>query len=151
MKGVAVTDSEQDERKLEQAGRPAGRVKLHVCVTCRGAAAYGPDGALRDPGAGEPRPGARLHAAIAEAGLPEGVELVPVECLSACVNGCSIAISGPGRWGYVYGRLDPENHVADIVAGVTAYAASTDGLVPWRERPTIFRKQSIARIPPQEH
>jgi predicted metal-binding protein len=22
--------------------------------------------------------------------------------------------------------------------------------VPWRERPVVFRKQSIARIPPQE-
>jgi predicted metal-binding protein len=25
-----------------------------------------------------------------------------------------------------------------------------DGIVPWRDRPTIFRKQSIARIPPME-
>jgi excinuclease UvrABC ATPase subunit len=24
---------------------------------------------------------------------------------------------------------------------------SPDGIVPWRQRPTIFRKQSIARIP----
>ncbi|WP_297339050.1 DUF1636 family protein, partial [Pseudophaeobacter sp.] len=29
-----------------------------------------------------------------------------------------------------------------------AYASTTDGLVPWRERPQVFRKQSIARIPP---
>ena len=29
-----------------------------------------------------------------------------------------------------------------------AYAEAPDGIVPWRERPTIFRKQSLARIPP---
>jgi predicted metal-binding protein len=36
----------------------------------------------------------------------------------------------------------------DIIAGAAAYAAAPDGLVPWRARPEIFRKQSLARIPP---
>jgi predicted metal-binding protein len=36
------------------------------------------------------------------------------------------------------------------VNGVSAYAQTSDGVVPWRERPVVFRKQSIARIPPQE-
>jgi predicted metal-binding protein len=40
--------------------------------------------------------------------------------------------------------------VPDILAGAAAYGASTDGIVPWRERPIIFRKQSLARIPPLE-
>jgi predicted metal-binding protein len=72
---------------------------------------------------------------------------VPVECLSACNNGCSVALSAPGRWSYVYGRMSREN-ASDIVAGAAAYAAAADGLVPWRARPEIFRKQSLARIPP---
>jgi predicted metal-binding protein len=55
---------------------------------------------------------------------------------------------GDTRWTYVYGDLDPNEHVDDIIAGAAAYAATKDGLVPWRERPVIFRKQSIARIPP---
>ena len=29
-----------------------------------------------------------------------------------------------------------------------AYAATPDGIVPWRERPEIFRKRVIARVPP---
>ena len=52
-----------------------------------------------------------------------------------------------GKWSYVYGRLTKED-AADILAGAAAYAATEDGLVPWRERPVIFRKQSLARIPP---
>ena len=72
---------------------------------------------------------------------------MPVECLSACNSGCSVALSAPGRWSYVYGRMSQEN-AKDIVAGAAAYAAASDGLVPWRSRPEIFRKQSLARIPP---
>jgi predicted metal-binding protein len=47
----------------------------------------------------------------------------------------------------VYGRLS-QDHAGDIVAGTAAYAAASDGIVPWRTRPEIFRKQSLARIPP---
>ena len=32
--------------------------------------------------------------------------------------------------------------------GATKYAATPDGVVPWRERPDHFRKNCIARIPP---
>jgi len=113
-------------------------VTLHVCITCRAGQT------LQD---GEATPGARLYAAILDHGAPEGVNLVPVECLSACSQGCSVALSAPGRWSYVYGRLS-EAHASDVVAGAAAYAAAPDGLVPWRSRPEIFRKQSLARIPP---
>ncbi|WP_022707061.1 DUF1636 family protein [Paracoccus zeaxanthinifaciens] len=116
------------------------RAILHVCTTCRGT-----DPAA-DPEA--PRPGATLHAALSEA-PPEGVEVRAVECLSACSQGCSVALNAPGKWSYVYGRLGPED-AADIREGASAYAATPDGLVPWRQRPVIFRKQSLARIPPQE-
>lgn len=112
---------------------------LHVCVTCKAGLAV-PEG--------EQPPGAQLHAALAAA-VPPMVKLVPVECLSACSQGCSIALSAPGKWSYVYGRLTTDD-AADILAGAAAYVASADGIVPWRERPTIFRKQSLARIPPME-
>jgi len=113
-------------------------VTLHVCITCR---------AGQTLGEGETPPGARLHAAILETGAPASVNVVPVECLSACSQGCSVALSAPGRWSYVYGRLSEVN-AQDIVAGAAAYAAAPDGIVPWRTRPEIFRKQSLARLPP---
>ena len=47
----------------------------------------------------------------------------------------------------MYGRLSDVN-AGDVVAGAAAYAAAPDGIVPWRVRPEIFRKQSLARIPP---
>ena len=111
---------------------------LHVCITCR---------AGQTVAEGEPTPGKLLHQAIVAIGAPPGVTIEPVECLSACNNGCSVALSAPGRWSYVYGRMSQAN-ARDIVAGAAAYAAAPDGIVPWRSRPEIFRKQSLARIPP---
>jgi predicted metal-binding protein len=114
------------------------RATLHVCITCRREGAD-PEG---------PRPGRLLHDALTAVALPADLEIRAVECLSACTNGCSVALSAPGKWTYVYGRLDPAEHGAAILEGAARYAASGDGLVPWRERPEIFRKQCLARIPP---
>src|ERR1700732_2075476 len=110
----------------------------HVCITSRAGQTI-PEG--------QPTPGSLLHQAIVHVGAPPGVNLVPVECLSACSQGCSVALSAPGRWSYVYGRLSDAN-AKDVVAGAAAYAAAPDGIVPWRTRPEIFRKQSLARTPP---
>ncbi len=109
---------------------------LHVCTTCRAGL----------PDEGDSCAGARLHAAIAER---SDVRVAPVACLSACNNGCAVALSAPGKWSYVYGRMTMDD-IDAIVEGASLYAASADGIVPWRERPTVFRKQSLARIPPME-
>ncbi len=115
-------------------------VTLHVCTTCKAGAP------VED---GQPVAGARLHAALTTAGAPDGVRIVAVECLSACNSGAAVALSAPGRWSYVYGRLSDAD-APEILAGAAAYAAAPDGIVPWRARPVIFRKQSLARIPPLE-
>jgi len=119
----------------------AAATTLHVCVTCRA-------GENGDTG---PRPGRRLYDALIDAqhrqDHPPSFRIIEVECLSNCDRGCSVALSGPGRWTYVYGDLD-RNCVDDVITGAERYAATSDGLVPWRERPTIFRKGVIARIPP---
>lgn len=113
---------------------------LYVCTTCR-AATDDPDG---------PRAGARLldalTAALAARDTPVAVE--GVECLSVCKRPCTVAVASPGRWTYVYGDLDPASAADTILDGISRYAATPDGLVPWRERPDAFRKGVVARIPP---
>jgi len=116
-------------------------IELLVCTTCRRGDPAEADG---------PRPGARLHAALARAGLPEGVRLKEVECLSNCAAGCTIVLRGPGRWTYVYGNLDPATDAALVAEGAAAYRDAPDGIVPWRARPAHFRKNCITRIPPME-
>jgi len=116
------------------------RAVLHVCTTCR---------AGQPVAEGEACPGQALHDLLLQSGLPEVVTLRPVECLSACDHGCAMALSKPGGWSYVYGRMTAED-APEILRGAGLYAASVDGIVPWRDRPVIFRKQSLARIPPLE-
>lgn len=117
-------------------------VELLVCIKCR---------RETDVPEGGTRPGAALHAVLADKGMPEGVTLKAVECLSNCSSGCSVAVrGGANRWTYVYGNLLEAEHADVVLEGVAAYAATTDGLVPWRTRPEHFRKNCIARIPPQE-
>jgi predicted metal-binding protein len=113
---------------------------LYVCTTCKAGEPV-PEGDLP--------PGARLHDALVAEGAPVGVRIVAVECLSACNTGCAVSLSKAGGWSYVYGRLTLDD-VPAILEGAGKYAATTDGIVPWRDRPTVFRKQSIARIPPLE-
>ena len=134
----SLPDASCDEAAPQSAD---AAVTLHVCVTCLA-------GEDRDT---VPRAGRRLHDGLVEAlprqDHPPSFRIVEVECLSNCDRGCSAALSGPGRWSYIYGDLT-ETAVDDLIAGATRYAATTDGLVPWRERPMIFRKGVIARIPP---
>ena len=102
---------------------------LHVCVTCRQAG--GPDDR-------ELRPGAILHRALAEAlAHPDAlkVRVEAVECLSVCKRPCTVAVSGPGRWTYIYGDLNPETSVETILDGLRRYAA------------TVRRPCALARAP----
>ena len=116
-------------------------VELLICLTCK-------RGFPADPEA--PRPGSVLMGLVAGR-EPAGVTVRGVECLSNCNRGCSVALrGGAARWAYVYGDIDPDLHVAALLDGAARYAATPDGLIPWRERPEILRKGVIARIPPME-
>jgi predicted metal-binding protein len=112
---------------------------IFVCTACR--ASDNPDH----------RPGEFLlkaleKSAAARADLPFRIEAV--ECLAVCKRPCTIALAGAGKWTYVIGDLDSEQHVADILAAAESYAASENGIVPWKERPGCFRKGVVSRIPP---
>ncbi|MCC5965892.1 MAG: DUF1636 domain-containing protein [Natronohydrobacter sp.] len=115
-------------------------IDLLVCTRCRAM------GASEEP---SERPGAMLARRLRDL-APESVRICEVECLSNCSQGCTIALRGGDRWTYIYGRITAEGDLAEIFDGVHKYAASPDGIVPWRERPEHFRKNCIARIPPIE-
>jgi predicted metal-binding protein len=114
-------------------------VELLVCTTCkRGQPVL----------EGDDTPGAKLFQALQDKGMPDGVNLRSVECLSNCPRGCSLVLRGGERWTYIYGNFNENDHVDTIIDGATRYQATDDGLVPWRERPEHFRKNCISRIPP---
>lgn len=122
-------------RREEGPTRPMRDVVIHVCVTCRHEG--------WDPEA--PRPGARLHAALTRLAPP--ARIVAVECLGNCRRACTVSLSAPGAWTYVFGDLTPEAG-PDVVVAAGLLGASADGLMPWRGRPEPFKRGMIARIPP---
>jgi predicted metal-binding protein len=115
------------------SGRSAAATLL-VCITCK---------------SDEGPMGAGLFEALSErlATDPE-IALKAVECLSVCKRPCTVALAAPGKWTYVVGDLTRESHLEDIVVAARRYAASSAGIVPWRERPLAFRKGVVSRTPP---
>jgi predicted metal-binding protein len=107
---------------------------LYVCVTCK---------------SGEDHPGPALFEALSARldGEPT-ISLQAVECLSVCKRPCTVALAAPGKWTYVVGDLNLDDHLDDIVTAARRFAQTRDGLVPWRERPIPFRKGVISRTPP---
>ena len=121
-------------------------VTIFVCVSCRRPLG-GDDKSFDQPGRG-------LAQAIEARLLDDGQDhlaVTPVDCLAVCKRPCTVAFSGIDKWTYLIGDLDPESHVDEIVAAARSFAASENGIVPWRERPASFRKGVIARVPPAHH
>lgn len=116
--------------------------ELLVCVKCL---------AGQDAPEGGARPGAVLHAALEAKGLPDGVTLRAVECLQNCDHGCSVAMrGGAARWTYVYGNFSQTSDIDLLVEGVGLYHDTKDGVIPWRARPEHFKRNCIARLPPEQ-
>lgn len=112
---------------------------LHVCVTCR---------AGLPPADGEATPGRRMYDAVAallDADAP-AVRLREVACLSSCDAGCAAAISAPGKWSYLLGRLDA-GLAADVLAYAETYARSKTGTVLPSRRPASLARMVLGRMP----
>lgn len=119
-----------------------GDLTIHVCTACRRARADLPEG-YDQPGLALAE---RLAAQLADKGST--IPVLPVECLCVCKRPCTIALSADGKWTYLIGDLDTDTHLDEIVGAAEAYAASANGIVPWKERPQSFRKGVVARVPP---
>ncbi|MCT4609338.1 MAG: DUF1636 domain-containing protein [Pelagimonas sp.] len=113
--------------------------ELLVCVKCRREEESPKD---------DRWPGERLFDALSARDLPEGVQLTPVACMQNCSQGCSVALRGGNRWTYVYGNVDEVSHPDTLLEGAAQYHATEDGLIPWRTRSELFKRNCIARIPP---
>jgi predicted metal-binding protein len=110
---------------------------LHVCVTCR---------ASRPLDLGQTPPGRFMYDAVAGHPAADRVELREVTCLSSCDHGCAAAISMPGKWTYLLGRLDP-SLATDLLDYAATYAAHPTGTVLPSKRPASLAKMILGRVP----
>jgi predicted metal-binding protein len=121
-------------------------VTIFVCVSCRRQLGEGED-SFDQPGHGL----AEAIKARLQGGEQARLTVTTVDCLAVCKRPCTVAFSSTDKWTYLIGDLDPDSHVDEIVAAAKSFAASENGIVPWRERPASFRKGVIARVPPANH
>ena len=69
-----------------------------------------------------------------------------MKCLSSCDHGCAAAISAPGKWTYLLGRLDTAL-VPDLVEYAATYAAHPTGTVLPSRRPASLARMILGRMP----
>lgn len=118
-----------------------GNLTIHVCTACRRV--------REDLTEGFDQPGLGLAEALtAKLAGTEGITVTPVECLAVCKRPCTVAFAADGKWTYLIGDLDQDTHLDDIVSAAQSFAASANGIIPWKERPLPFRKGVVARVPP---
>ena len=116
--------------------------QIYVCTTCKLADEAGH--------AASERAGARLHRALSALASERQspVAIIPVECLSVCKRACTISFAAPGKWTYVYGDLPADTGADVILDGAALYGATSDGLIPWKQRPEALKRGVISRVPP---
>ncbi|MDE0333951.1 MAG: DUF1636 domain-containing protein, partial [Defluviicoccus sp.] len=129
-----------ENRTNGKAGTRDGRPVLHICLTCR-PAGTAPD-APNDPAAGS-----RFHDAVLSRlsvrDLEDSIRVNPVTCMANCEQGCSAALSAPGKWSYIAGFLGA--HLADdVIDYALVYAASRTGVVMPSKRAPSLRDAVVA-------
>jgi predicted metal-binding protein len=87
-----------------------------------------------------------MFDAVAALARRDAVELRGVTCLASCDQGCTAAISSPGKWSYLLGRLD-SGLAADLLAYAETYRRSPTGAVLPSRRPPSLARTVLGRMP----
>jgi predicted metal-binding protein len=87
-----------------------------------------------------------MHDAVAAHTEAGRVDLREVTCLSSCDHGCAAAISMPGKWTYLLGRLDP-SLTSDLLEYAATYATHPTGTVLPSKRPSSLARIILGRVP----
>lgn len=99
------------------------------------------------------RPGyeliAKLRAAISAAGdaIGEEFEISGTACMAGCDRPCTVAYHGTRKATYLFGDIDPDVDIADLVDFARQYAVLHDGWCSSVDRPGKLRSNTLARIP----
>lgn len=90
-----------------------------------------------------------LRRAIEVAGdaVTEDFEISGVACMAGCDRPCTVAYHGTRKATYLFGDIDPDTDIDDLVAFARQYAYLHDGWCSSVDRPGKLRKSTLARVP----
>jgi len=89
----------------------------------------------------------KLRKALAQDAIPETFEVSGVACMAGCDRPCTVAYHGTKKATYLFGDIDPDVDVEDLVAFAKQYAYLHDGWCSSVDRPGKLRKNTLARVP----
>ena len=88
---------------------------------------------------------AALDVAVDVAG--DGFEVEGFACLAACNRPCTVAYRATAKTVWLFGDVDPDADIDDLVAFAAQYAASEEGWFIAADRPGKLRRTAFARVP----
>ena len=95
-------------------------------------------------------PGAQRLAKLDNSDLPGVVNVHATDCVCQTVKtGCTIVLQAAARWTYICININPVSHFEQLCKSIAGYSDSEEGIVAWKQRVALFRKNSIAHIPPK--
>ena len=93
----------------------------------------------------------KLRAAIKVAGLGDQFEVSGTACLAGCVQGhgepCVVGYRATEKATWLFGDIDPDQPLDDLVDFARSYAALEDGWMTGRELPESLCDTTLARTP----
>lgn len=91
----------------------------------------------------------RLQKAMAAAGgaVSEKFQVSGVACMAGCDRPCTVAYHGTRKATYLFGDIDPETDIEDLVAFAKQYGDLNDGWCTSADRPGKLRNSTLARVP----
>jgi predicted metal-binding protein len=92
-----------------------------------------------------------LRVAIQAAGLSEEFEVSGTACLAGCVpdhgEPCVVGWRATGKATWLFGDIDPDQPLDELIAFARSYAAVDDGWMTGRDLPPRLCDTTLARIP----
>jgi predicted metal-binding protein len=93
----------------------------------------------------------KLRAAIQAAGLGETFEVSGTACLAGCVpdhgEPCVVGYRATEKATWLFGDIDPDQPLDDLIEFARRYAALEDGWMNGRDLPQRLCDTTLARIP----
>ena len=74
-------------------------------------------------------------------------EVSGIACMAGCSRPCTVAFRANEKATYLFGDIDPEEDIDDLVTFALQYRDLEDGWCSSGERPGKLRRTALARIP----
>lgn len=114
--------------------------KISVCTSCR-------------HNGSDCRPGRELikrlrHAIdMADGAVGDDFEVSGIACMAGCDRPCTVAYHGSQKATYLFGDIDPNESIEDLINFARQYAGLDDGWCSSTERPQGLSGKTLARVP----